>query len=631
MKVKIGLTLSVIVLSLIGYFTFLDESSNYRGLASIKSDFTKVIPDKYFFTVDKNLSIEGPVYDKNDPAPYFEKTLGKLLQAADSIAKEDWFLEGAKNEYYYAFLLGALTVPFHESYWINFRKRQNVDVVSKKETKLLCETGGNDFESLRPKFSTDRLNSTSRVTRSMARYSKWTYDFLNANYRDRFPVCSNFNPGDEVVQFLSSGFYVDMGLMQLNAKAHPDLYLDNQIFILSDAIKYGLDYYYKGFNKFLLKASDEKNKEQYSCLLNKDGSVNPFRLIVASWAGFYNSGPSGQVCRFWKSVKCAKKIVSSKKENYYSWFKHNKEAYTKIIDMYPDAVGDVTLGSRDCDYAKNDLSMLNDLQKMSIDHSAHVYKYLPDNGKEKLALKEIVTNLKEGKSVTTSLDKILTKDYSDFRSLADEVGNVAAQVTEVVDDVAEEKPSEEVKPAEEVIHAEEVSEVTQEVTPIESDEYLLSVKDANIRIAPAGSGLKCGNSFYLNKDNIIVKVVTIENGYLKVINTGLEGAFTTNGSEKQKCIDATYLFIHKTLANKLAPVISPRAVKVKKVEKTATVAVSVGLRANLSVYSAFTGFMTQETSVVIVGEDDFANTHWYQIVDSSGTKGWVDEFYLRLD
>jgi hypothetical protein len=122
---KIGKVFLLIVLSLLTTTSVLVDFSNDRKIASTVSDFTKIIPNKYYFTLDHNLKIEGPIFDKYNPEPYFKQTLGILLQKADRIAKEDWFLENDSNKYYFAFLLGALTVPFHESYWINFRKRVN--------------------------------------------------------------------------------------------------------------------------------------------------------------------------------------------------------------------------------------------------------------------------------------------------------------------------------------------------------------------------------------------------------------------------------------------------------------------------------------------------------------------------
>ena len=115
---KIGHSFLLVLLSLLTTTSVFHHSLNSRKIASTVSDFTKVIPNKYYFTLGRDLKIEGPVFDKHNPGPYFEQTLGLLIQKADSIAKEDWFLENDSNQYYYAFLLGALTVPFHESYWI---------------------------------------------------------------------------------------------------------------------------------------------------------------------------------------------------------------------------------------------------------------------------------------------------------------------------------------------------------------------------------------------------------------------------------------------------------------------------------------------------------------------------------
>lgn len=559
-----------------------------RRIASREYDLTASIPNKYYFTLTHEMPLRGPVYQKGNESNYFKNILGIILQRADNISKEKWYLPGKKNRFYYSFLLGALTVPFHESYWINFRKRANEVSESKEGNLLLCEQSANEFENLRSKFTPARLNSTSRVTRNNASYAQWVYNFLNDYFRTKFPHCSEFTEGEAVVQFLSSGGYVDMGMMQLNAKAHPNLYLDNSIFLLDKAIDYGLKYYLRGLERSFFKSNDGVNG--YGCLRDEKGEINYHDLIISAWSGYYNSGPGGRACRYIDSIKCAQKVVADNKVNYYSWFKWNKKDYLQILQEYHELNDDtVSLSGRECDYAKNDMSMINDLRRVMEKKNAHFFSYLDRDSDEILAVNEIIENLVKGTDVRVHLDKVLQNNYLfDYKR-----------------------------------------------KQYEQREYLLTSRNANIRLLPSGTSSKCGNTLFLPDDFKTVKVVGISHGFYKIVaDERMINSMPVAKYSDPKCREVRYLYLYSSLAKEM-PIIDKPALKEEPVVSTpvevrqGVIRIGAGVRKSLDSRSAFSGFLPVGQNVQILEEQEYGGAVWYYIDDTNGVEGWVPKFYLN--
>jgi hypothetical protein len=234
-------------------------------------------PDSLYFTLGERADAEGPVYSpaagKSDAFKYVDDLTSLILSEADRLGS--FWLDEGNDEAYVSFLMGALTVPLHESGLQHFRKLDH--------ERGRCSEGMNAGAVLR-----------KAGQRAIALFSK----VAKSGTAPIVPDCTTFKAADPALQLVGSSDALSTGLMQINYLAHPD-YLPNGDFLnVLKTVRTGLTQYLKGF-KALVERPDE-----FTCVRGAHaGEINYANVIRGAWAGAYNSGNVAQSCRFAEASK----------------------------------------------------------------------------------------------------------------------------------------------------------------------------------------------------------------------------------------------------------------------------------------------------------------------------------------
>ena len=249
-------------------------------------------------TVGPQLAYVKDKVTKNEQN-YMRLIFGYILQKAHQLAFEDYYStcenqedvdnNGAEcktpmNYTYFAFLVGALTVPYHESYLNHFRIN---------DSEKNCDSRSNTLK-----------NAQNRTVRSI----------FNEKYKDEensfeiLPSCDYFFPDESTLQVVSSAKMFDLGIMQMNAFYHKDAINPHNYLNIYNFIDIGLNYYYNGdgnngFNYIRQKihARYKRCSFRTSPFSSHKGSTPNFLygLIRGSWHRYNLGSPTAEnVCTF---------------------------------------------------------------------------------------------------------------------------------------------------------------------------------------------------------------------------------------------------------------------------------------------------------------------------------------------
>lgn len=270
--------------------------------------------DRMMYTINPDMKIDGPVFrdvsDEAERTRYISDVVTSILKEADLRAKK--YLEAGDNEAYYAFLVMALAVPLHESFYLQFR---NVD-------ENVCRSNVNNGDIVR--------------AASLSAY-KLFIEYFKKPGDTFFPNCEDMNLKHGVTQIVRGNDGTDLSVMQISIRWHFDDFLANKKYQnLSKTFNYGFGLLLDGFNQVY------RNAANYKCILDKseDGEqvkINYIKLIRGVWAGKYNSGSITHTCRF--------SDPNSPYKNYDRVFAKNLDKILKYNGtISTDYIGDFKLG-----------------------------------------------------------------------------------------------------------------------------------------------------------------------------------------------------------------------------------------------------------------------------------------------
>ena len=257
-----------------------------KSIDDTRSSLYRYHPRSTYISISPDQKVSGMAHTGNNDSEYVTMIYSSILRIAGDIAAEQ--LEMGNKDIYYAFLMMALMVPYHESRLMHFRINEPEMKYDKKRRWRGCSQYANSGKNI---FYTNKTTGKYVVYNPEKKHK-----IFKGIFRDEFnpiaPDCSRLNQDSTTAQLLSSGLLEDMGIMQLNFAAHTNMYLAKDILSLEKTLNYGLSYLYKGLRQIVL------NKKKYPCILNADGSINVYNLIRGNWAGKYNSGHVKKTCRF---------------------------------------------------------------------------------------------------------------------------------------------------------------------------------------------------------------------------------------------------------------------------------------------------------------------------------------------
>ena len=178
------------------------------------------------------------------------------------------------------------------------------------------------------------------------------------------PNCETLS-GDKATQMIRGGDGSDLSIMQVSIRWHFDDFLANKKYEdISKTLNYGMGHILNGFNPVY------RNIDEYKCIVEggtmfKKKKINYVNLIRGVWAGKYNSGNIKETCRFANAAS--------------PYVKHD-QGFAKNLDKILNFNGSLNVdivGTFKLDAATTD------------------------------AIKEIVSNMKNGTNNRTALSKIL--------------------------------------------------------------------------------------------------------------------------------------------------------------------------------------------------------------------------------
>ena len=338
----------------------LNPSDSKRSPASAKQDQDLFgLHRRYFFGLEPSKEYSGLTHVPGKESIYFRAIVGEIVSHAHKLAK-DW--KDSEPQLYYSFLLGSLTLPFHESRLVHFTHR---------DPKLYCYFSNDVFANYEGFMA--QLNSMEHGSTKIARqkYAGHLHEKLPNFIKlgglgsDFFKSCAELKKYETVQQLLFDGFYADVGIMMLNHHSHTDFFRTNKVFHVDQAMKYGFRYFYQGFEGLV------SNVKNYPCI---DTTVPPrsmyLDIIRGAWSGKYNSGNMlrKSVCRF-------------------SEANHS-----------------------------NDRAFLSSLNKVLKGKSLY-HEYLPIDSIERNFLIDLVENFHQPEKLNTSLDTILNTNYRSLKEI----------------------------------------------------------------------------------------------------------------------------------------------------------------------------------------------------------------------
>ncbi len=269
------LSIFSVLLIVFSIFYFVVRDSPRGPASDTTSGEMSVLYDKFtrFATLSPHVQIEEPVLKQNNDSEYLTEVFKILMDEADKTSERFAF----KNSQFLKniFRLATLSIPFHESSLIHFRQAE----IS------MCDDTANSFKKIK-----NSMNENSDL--------KSIYTGFINTLEAPFPKCWELpklldsHQKTDLKQIFMSNDLSDMGMMQINFKAHPEFFLRGGIFHLDYTIRYTMEMIAKGLERL------SQNAGQYKCLKNPETFHT--NLVRSVWASSYNGyGRSERaVCRY---------------------------------------------------------------------------------------------------------------------------------------------------------------------------------------------------------------------------------------------------------------------------------------------------------------------------------------------
>jgi hypothetical protein len=228
-------------------------------------------PSSIFVTLNEDTRLSGPIRHKDGDDRAYTGAVFQLI-TEEAVKLSSFFLKEGRPQPFWAFLVGALTVPYHESKLQHFRL------------------------PLREPFCVDRMNSGSVLSAKSPSLFEIFEKFMKSPPEPIAPDCVADEAREKRPQLIGSFDLLSNGIMQINFLAHPD-YLSSLDFLdVRRTVRSGLTQYLTGYKTVLADVL------KHPCLLSlspEGQSVVDYRnLVRGAWAGPYNNGSASRACRF---------------------------------------------------------------------------------------------------------------------------------------------------------------------------------------------------------------------------------------------------------------------------------------------------------------------------------------------
>jgi hypothetical protein len=251
---------------------------------------------KIYFSLHPEIPFEGPFYDNtlsdDELWPmgrrYTENIYGLILTSAIrwmENKKEIFYSSksGLPKDTYWAFLLGALSIPHHESNLMHFRRANVKDCSDLRNSTMWL----------------DYFLSDSFYEKKESKVAFFKENYYNSK-TPVFPACEFLQHEPHITQLIVSNN--DTGLMQININVHDEMRHPDALFNLYKHIDYALkewmevfpELYQKRFSDYMIQSDDGEIlctllKNPYTVKNGKRPSL-VVPLAQGLWAGKHNQG-----------------------------------------------------------------------------------------------------------------------------------------------------------------------------------------------------------------------------------------------------------------------------------------------------------------------------------------------------
>lgn len=573
-KIKIAAIVFLTVLNALVFQAYHQQNpSKARSIASRTKTIADINFRRNFLSLEHSHGYRGLFHNGND-SEYITRLFGQIIQAADELAREDWYHpEESIYNHYHLFLLLSLVVPSHESALMHFTLREKAkycyffnDVLDPMEAKDNVA----DFykKALMQLDSADKgYAKTKRRYESKIRNANFltTYYpiFEKAKGGKKLEVknCDKINTS-EVYQLMFSGDYADVGMFMINAKSHGDFFAEGGILNFDTMKDYALEFLYSGFKRISL------NNDSYSCLAGlqiSDPDLYAQNILKGSWAGRYNSGNTGKTCRFM---------------NPNDKFSANDVSYARSLKKFFEPEG----------------------RKISL-----FEKFLPLESIERKAFVELMDNVKNQTNNQVYLAQVLKTDYqSESNHILTNENDIPllAGNGDFVEEIAVETKI-------------DISELPDagyqefnfpQLSTDNLSTFIVS-RNVNIRLNPAiQADNLCGNTRKATVAPVEVNVLEQEGSWLKVASSGLGEILDDH------CQELTEVYVHESLVKMLHVSKEKEHIEFLKI-----IPVYKGLQS-----STVVGVIGPGQSYLKLSQKTKDQSTWVQILTASGKKAWVN-------
>lgn len=402
--------------------------------------------DKMFYTVNKNIELDAPVWVNTAERrnEYGTKFMKSLITQAHEVAKD--YLKYKDYQAYNSFMMLALTFPLHEGLYMSFRETHDQkglcfadansgDIMFKESKQKIAQTVAENFvEVVTDKSKLSQLEALKNIDTEnydklkelvIADYTRALLDDKKesiantdkpSNYRhfvkylkgapNPFVVeCSDVANDDVIRQFIRGADGTDIGPVQLSLRWHFDEFIAKKKYLsLDQTLKYGLSYIHEGFKKIYYDSQSKSNKD-YPCI--KSGTNIDFeKLVRATWSGKYNQGQVSKSCRIQdgEGLEAAEKDLAKLESQLKK--SRKKSEKLKLETRVADATERVKMIKRHPDFHfNNNLHKVADFKsKTNIGYIDNISFAPEKNVKE--AINEIISNFNGGKANGSQFSKI---------------------------------------------------------------------------------------------------------------------------------------------------------------------------------------------------------------------------------
>lgn len=236
-----------------------------------------------YYTLDKGAQVVGPVQGPSLSRKDYTSAVFQIILSSARLRATP-YLKAGDSRAYWAFLAGALALPYHES---GLRHFQRLGAQGSR-----CDPELNSGAPLKARADPDYYSIFMKTMRG--------------GDAPLVPDCEKLDSSSQAVQLVTSPDGASVGIMRVNLRWHPDEYFLPQKFLsVQESVGYGLDVFFDGFQRTYLAAASGANSGasgggKLSCLESTQSTpgdpVDYVSLVRSAWS-IYDGGP-GASCRW---------------------------------------------------------------------------------------------------------------------------------------------------------------------------------------------------------------------------------------------------------------------------------------------------------------------------------------------